>query len=208
MVMVIKNKVFKLAVISLTASMFMLALAVAGLGIFIHEWNQHTAMLSGKAPLIVISTMHGYGPGVMLGGVTGFLLFLLYFFYRCLFRKETAFFRMSEKTLAVLMLLSLAVIFVGNYLIASHWRNQAVNGGYTQCPITTLLTNRLTMEVWALNESLCYDNEIRHIVKRGTVDEMRQVEQYLVARQKQQDARLRVLQQEEEIKQRRRKSDG
>lgn len=193
---------------SLTASLLMLALAVAGLVIFIHEWNQHTSMLSGKAPLIVLSTMHGYGPGVMLGGVTGFLLFLLYFFYRCVFCKETAFFIKSEKILATLMLLSLAVIFVGNYLIASHWRSQASNAGYTQCPMTTLLTNRVTMEAWALNESLCYDNDIRHIVKRGTADEMRQVQQHLAARQKQQEARLRFLQQEEELKQRRRNSEG
>lgn len=206
--MVTKNNVFKLTVISLTASMLMLALAVAGLVIFMHEWNQHTAMLLGKGPLILISTMHGYGPGVMLGGVTGFLLFLLYFFYRCVFRKETAFFRKSEKILAGLMLASLALLFVGNYLIASHWRSQASKASYWQCPITTLLSNRVTLEVWAQSENLCYDNDIRHIVKRGTADELQQVEQHLAARKKHQEARLRFLQQEEEIKQRRHEGDG
>ena len=176
MVMVVKDNVFKLTVISLTASLLMLALAVAGLVIFIYEWNQHVAILSSAVPLIIISTMHGYGPGVMLGGVSGCLLFLLYFFYRCVLKKETSLFKKTEKTLAMLMLASLLVLFGGNFLVASHWRSQADQAGYVSCPMTTLLSNRITMEVWVHNESLCYDNDIRHIVQRGTIEEVQQVQ--------------------------------
>ncbi|WP_148275752.1 hypothetical protein [Rheinheimera nanhaiensis] len=95
------------------------------------------------------------------------------------------------------MLASLLVLFGGNFLIASHRRSQADQAGYVSCPMTTLLSNRITMEVWVHNESLCYDNDIRHLVQRGTIEEVQQVQQHLVARQKQQDARQRFLQQEQ-----------
>lgn len=206
--MVAKENVLKLSAMALSISLLMLVLAVVGLLIFIHEWNQHTVMLADRLPLIVISTMHGYGPGVMLGGATGCLLFLLYFVYRCVLKKETSFFKKAEKALTMLMLASLLVLFGGNFLVASHWRSQADQAGYAPCPMTTLLSNRITMEVWVHNESLCYDNDIRHLVQRGTIEEVQQVQQHLAARHKQQEARLRFLQQEEKLKQRRRNSDG
>jgi hypothetical protein len=61
--------------------------------------------------------------------------------------------------------------------------------GYQACPVGTLLSNRLTYSAWVKDEALCFNADIRRIICRGTAEETQQVEQYLQAQQKQQQAR-------------------
>uniref|UniRef100_UPI00356A143E hypothetical protein n=1 Tax=Arsukibacterium sp. TaxID=1977258 RepID=UPI00356A143E len=74
--------------------------------------------------------------------------------------------------------------------------NKAEYAGFQPCPTLTLLTNRVTMQAWTKNEALCFDNDVRQIIVRGTVDETAQVAQHLSARGKQRQARQQFLQQE------------
>ncbi|WP_141397727.1 hypothetical protein [Arsukibacterium tuosuense] len=163
-------------------------------------WRQHANAIASESPLIIISSMHTYGPGIIVGAFSGALLFLLYFMYRCVFQTETPFFKRAEKILASFALAGLLVMFVGSHIITSHWQSKADAAGFAPCPAMTLLSNRVTMDVWVRDEVLCHDSDVRRILSRGTKSEMARVEQHLQVKQKQQQARQQFLKQEAQIK--------
>ncbi|GAB60009.1 hypothetical protein [Rheinheimera nanhaiensis] len=204
----VKFSHLKSASSQLLVSVFMLALSVATVFMFVSEWQDHTVSVQSDRQLIVLSSMHGLLPGAFLGLITCSLLVLLYVFFGNNATLKSRLFRLVEKVLGICVLFAIALLFVGSIGVSQYWQNKAKTYGYLPCPDTALLSNRITMSVWVKIEALCYDQDIRLIVKRGTVDEMQQVEQYLTARQKQQEARLRFLQQEEELKQRRRSNSS
>ncbi|MAD73249.1 MAG: hypothetical protein CML20_00320 [Rheinheimera sp.] len=191
-----QNQKVKLAVTSLLAFLLMLTLSVSAVVMLTAELRHHANAIASGSPLIIISSMHTYGPGIIVGAFSGALLFLLYFMYRCVFQTETLFFKRSEKILASLASIGLVVIFVGSHLITSHWQSKADTAGFVPCPAMTLLSNRVTMEVWVRDEALCYDGDVRRILRRGTKDETTQVAQYLSVKEKQQQARQKFLKQE------------
>ncbi|MDP4536003.1 hypothetical protein Q3O60_07375 [Alkalimonas collagenimarina] len=182
----------KLAVTSLFAFFLMLAMGIAASVLLTSGWHQHTNAIASESQLIIISSMHGYGPGIIVGSGAGALLFLLYFMYRCIYQTETQFFKKAEKILASFAVIGLVAIFVGRHFLTSHWQSNAYAAGFTPCPAMTLLSNRATMEVWVRNAALCFDADVRRIISRGTPDEMAQVERHLQARQKQQEARQKL----------------
>ncbi|WP_372627912.1 hypothetical protein [Arsukibacterium sp.] len=195
-----QNQKLKLVASSLLAFFLMLILSVSAVVMLTTGWRQHAYAIASEFPLIIISSMHTYGPGVIVGAFSGALLFLLYFMYRCIFQTETLFFKRTEKILASFALAGLLVMFVGSHIITAHWQSKADAAGFAPCPAMTLLPNRATMEVWVKNETLCYDPDMRRILRRGTKDEIAQVAQHLNAREKQQQARQKFLQQEAKIK--------
>lgn len=179
-----QNKRAKLVASSLLAFFLMLTLCVSAVVMLTSGWHQHAYAISSELPLIIISSMHTYGPGIIVGAFSGALLFLLYFTYRCIFQTETQFFKRAEKILASLAVIGLVFIFVGSHIITSHWQSKAGKAGFAPCPAMTLLPNRVTIEVWVRNESLCYDADVRRILRRGSQDETAQVAQHLTARKK------------------------
>ncbi|KKO49536.1 hypothetical protein VT06_06830, partial [Arsukibacterium sp. MJ3] len=158
----------KLAIYSLLAFIMMLAMSIAAFMLLFTGWRQHADFIVSQQSLIVLSNMHGYGPGIIIGTFSGALLFLLYFFYRCIFQTETILFKRAEKLLASLTMFGLIAMFAGSYFISSYWQDKAGSAGYFPCPPMILLTNRVTMEVWVKNEALCYDRDVRRIISRGT----------------------------------------
>ncbi|SEA71254.1 hypothetical protein [Alkalimonas amylolytica] len=172
----------KLAATSLFAFFLMLAMGIAATVLLNRGWQQHATSIASESQLIIISSMHGYSPGIIVGAFAGALLFLLYFMYRCIFQTETHFFKKAEKILASFAVVGLVVIFVGSHFITSHWQSKAEAAGFTPCPAMTLLPNRVTMEAWVRSTTLCFDPEVRRIVSRGTSEEMERLERHLKAR--------------------------
>jgi hypothetical protein len=203
-----KLKHIRSATSQVLVSFFMLILSVATVLMFVWEWQDHHTSVQSDWQLIVISSMHGLLPGAFLGLIVCSVLVLMSVFFTNVSAEKSHLFRRVEKVLGFNILFAIVLLFVGSYAVSQHWQNKAAAAGYFSCPATALLPNRITMSIWVRTEALCYDNDIRHIVKRGTPDEILQVEQMLQARKKHQEARLRFLQQEEEIKQRRRDGNG
>lgn len=158
------------------------------------DWSVQVQQLQSNQQLIVLSYAFGYIPGVLAGLMVIALLFigltLLLFADDNAQRLKPALIRFC--TLAVL--LSLAGVFVGEILLANNWNKQAQQQGYQACPFGSLLSNRLTYSAWVKDETLCFNTDIRRIVSRGTVEETQQVEQYLQAQKKQQQARQKLQQ--------------
>lgn len=164
--------------------------------------SQLEAIYSGRQ-LIVISGSDAYAPGVIV-----FLVVLLLFCIRSTFylirsKQPSVKGQKFVKAFSVTFVISLALVFLGNYLINSYFESKVSKRGYQPCPASALLFARVTYSVWTLNPSLCYDADVRRIVQRGGWDESKQVEQMLQRREKQQEARRQFLQQEEQIKQQR-----
>ena len=204
----VKFSHLKSASSQLLVSVFMLILSMAAALMFVSEWRDHNVSVQSDWQLIVLNSMHGLLPGAFLGLIACSLLVLLYVFFINQTTIKSQPFRVVEKALGTCILFAVVLLFVGGYAVSQYWQNKAAANGYFPCPTTALIPNRITMSVWVRTEALCYDNDIRHTVKRGTPDEILQVEQMLQSRKKQQEARLRFLPQEEELKQRRRNSDG
>ncbi|WP_152663089.1 hypothetical protein [Arsukibacterium ikkense] len=89
---------------------------------------------------------------------------------------------------------------MGSFAINTYWDNKAEYAGYQPCPALTLLTNRVTMTAWSTNAALCFDNDVRRIIVRGTADETAQLAKHLSAREKQHQASKQFLQQEAQLK--------
>ena len=106
----------------------------------------------------------------------------------------------NGKVTAIGVLAGLAFVIIGSFVINSYWDGRAEYAGYQPCPSLTLLSNRVTMQAWTKNEALCFDNDVRRIIVRGTVAETIQVERHLEQRLKQQAAKLRFLEQEEALR--------
>ena len=172
-------------------------LLLAGCWTLLHEvQTQFTELISAK-PIIVLSSFHGYLPGAIFG-----VVFMLGYAASRLFQalRQQPQPANSGKITAIGILISLALIAIGNFAINAYWQYRAEKAGYQQCPAFTLLTNRVTMTEWSQDEALCLDNDVRRIIVRGTPDETRQLTTHLQARSKQQQAKHQFLQQEAQRK--------
>lgn len=172
-------------------------LLLAGCWTLLHEvQTQFTELISAK-PLIVLSSFHGYLPGAIFG-----VVFMLSYAASRLFQalRQQPQPANSGKITAIGILISLALIVIGNFAINAYWQSKAGKVGYQQCPAFTLLTNRVTMTAWSQDEALCLDNDVRRIIVRGTPDETLQLATHLQARSKQQQAKHQFLQQEAQRK--------
>ena len=192
----------------LLVSLFMLVLSFTTILMFLWEWQDHSASVRSDWQVIVLSSMHGLLPGAFLGLIACASLVLMSVLFTNTSAVKSPIFRRVEKFFGFGILFAVFLLFAGSYSVSQYWQNKAAAAGYSPCPSTALLSNRITMSIWVRTEALCYDQDIQLIVKRGTPVEMLQIEQTLQARKKQQEARLHFLQQEEEIKQRRRDGNG
>lgn len=180
------------------ALLFFGILLIAGSWTLLYSLQTQFAEISSAKPLIVLSSFHGYLPGALLA-----LVFMLGYAANRLWRglRKQSLSADNGKTTAIGVLAGLVLVVIGSFAINTYWDNKAEYAGYQPCPALTLLTNQVTMTAWSKNEALCFDNDTRRIIVRGTADETAQLAQHLTAREKQQQAKQRFLQQEAEGKQ-------
>ncbi|MBV2129376.1 hypothetical protein [Arsukibacterium indicum] len=171
----------------------------------LYSLQTQLAEISSIKPLIVLSSFHGYLPGALLA-----LVFMLGYAANRLWRalRQQRLSADNGKITAIGVLAGLGLAFIGSFVINAYWDSRAEYAGYQPCPSLTLLTNRVTMQAWTKNEALCFDNDVRRIIVRGTADETAQVAQHLNAREKQRDAKMQFLQKENELKQRKASAKG
>ncbi len=174
-------------------------LLIAGCWTLLYSLQTQITEISSAKPLIVLSSFHGYIPGALLA-----LVFMLGYAANRLWRvlRKQPLSADNGKTTAIGVLAGLVLVVIGSFAINAYWDNKAEYAGYQPCPALTLLTNRVTMTAWSKNEALCFDNDTRRIIVRGTSDETAQLAQHLTTREQQQQAKQRFLQQEAEGKQR------
>lgn len=181
------------------ALLFFGVLLIAGIWTLLYSVQTQLAEVSSAKPLIVLSSFHGYLPGALIA-----MVFMLGYaanrLWSGLRRQPMA--TDNGKVTAIGVLAGLAFVIIGSFVINSYWDGRAEYAGYQPCPPLTVLTNRVTMQAWTKNEALCFDNDVRRIIVRGTADETTQVAQHLSAREKQQAAKIQFLQQETESKRR------
>ncbi|MDP2716785.1 hypothetical protein [Rheinheimera sp.] len=177
------------------ALLFFGILLIAGSWTLLYSLQTQFAEISSAKPLIVLSSFHGYLPGALVA-----LVFMLGYAANRLWRglRKQPLSADNGKTTAIGVLAGLVLVVIGSFAINAYWDNKAEYAGYQPCPALTLLTNRVTMMAWSKNEALCFDNDTRRIIVRGTVDETAQLAQHLTAREQQQQAKQRFLQQEAE----------
>jgi hypothetical protein len=177
------------------AMLFFGILLIAGSWTLLYSLQMQFAEISSAKPLIVLSSFHGYLPGALVA-----LVFMLGYAANRLWRglHKQPLSADNGKTTAIGVLAGLVLVVIGSFAINSYWGNKADYAGYQPCPALTLLTNRVTMTAWSKNEALCFDNDTRRIIVRGTSDETAQLAQHLTAREQQQQAKQRFLQQEAE----------
>ncbi|WP_215398688.1 hypothetical protein [Rheinheimera oceanensis] len=180
------------------ALLFFGILLIAGSWTLLYSLQTQFAEISSAKPLIVLSSFYGYLPGALVA-----LVFMLSYAANRLWRGlcKQPLPADNGKTTAIGVLAGLVLVVIGSFAINSYWDNKAKYAGYQPCPVLTLLTNRVTITAWSKNEALCFDNDTRRIIVRGTSDETAQLAQHLTAREKQQQAKQRFLQQEAEGKQ-------
>ncbi|MDP5192135.1 hypothetical protein [Rheinheimera baltica] len=164
--------------------------------------NQFEAINSGRQ-VIVLNQSNGYAPGAIISFVALFFFAVTSMFFLLKNEQDKAKKQRFVKFVTVAVLVGLASIFVGQYLISSYLKSKISGRGYQPCPATTLLFTRVTYSAWTLNPALCFDADVKRIVQRGVWDESKQVEQMLQQRERQQEARRQFLLQEEKIKQQR-----
>lgn len=164
--------------------------------------NQFEAIHSGRQ-VIVLNESNGYAPGAIFSFVV--LLAFSITTVILLLKKEQDKVKNQRfvKTITAAILMGLAGIFIGNYLINSYFESKIFAKGYKPCPATTLLFTRVTYSAWSLDPALCFDTDVKRIVQRGVWDESKLVEQMLQRRQKQQEAKQQFLLHEAQIKQQR-----
>lgn len=179
------------------ALLFFGILLIAGSWTLLYSLQTQFAEISSAKPLIVLSSFHGYLPGALLA-----LVFMLGYAANRLWRglRKQPLSADNGKTTAIGVLAGLVLVVIGSFAINAYWDNKAEYAGYQPCPALTLLTNRVTMTAWSKNEALCFDNDTRRIIVRGTSDETAQLAQHLNAREQQQQAKQRFLQQEAQRK--------
>ncbi|KKO47516.1 hypothetical protein VT06_16675, partial [Arsukibacterium sp. MJ3] len=140
-------------------------LFIIGSWALLYSLQTQSAELSSEKSLIVLSSFHGYFPGALLG-----VMFMLGYaatrLWQGIFNKPVS--SNNGKVTAIGLLGSILLIIIGNFVVNSYWTKKAEYAAYQVCPAMTLLTNRVTMEVWVKNEALCYDRDVRRIISRGT----------------------------------------
>jgi hypothetical protein len=184
-----QNSIFKDFIALLCFGMLLIA---GGWTLLYSLQTQFTEINSAK-PLIVLSSFHGYIPGALVG-----LVFMLGYAANRLWRglKQQPLAANNGKVTAIGVLVGLVLVVIGSYGLNAYWHNRAVYAGYQPCPPLTLLTNRVSITAWSKNETLCFDNDSRRVIERGTADETAQLALHLSTREKQQQAKQRFLQQE------------
>jgi hypothetical protein len=180
------------------ALLFFGILLIVGSWTLLYSLQTQFAEVSSGKPLIVLSSFHGYLPGALVG-----LVFMLGYAANRLWRRlrQQTLSADNGKITAIGVLAGLVLVVIGSFAINTYWDNKAKYAGYQPCPALTLLTSRVTMTAWSKNEALCFDNDTRRIIVRGTSDETAQLAQHLTAREKQQQAKQRFLKQEAEGRQ-------
>jgi hypothetical protein len=175
------------------ALLFFGILFIAGIWTLLYSVQTQLAEVSSAKPLIVLSSFQGYLPGALIA-----MVFMLGYAANRLWRglRQQPMATDNGKVTAIGVLAGLAFVIIGSFVINSYWDGRAEYVGYQPCPPLTVLTNRVTMQAWTKNEALCFDNDVRRIIVRGTADETAQVAQYLNAREKQREARQKFLKQE------------
>lgn len=175
------------------ALLFFGVLLIVGSWTLFYSLQTQWAEIQSTKPLIVLSSFHGYIPGALVG-----LLFMCTYAanrLRCGIRQQPLAAN-NGKVTAIGVLLGLLLVVVGSFVLNAYWQNKAAYAGYLPCPALTLLTNRTSITAWSKNEALCFDNDTRRIIVRGTPAETAQLAQHVEARVKQQQAKQRYLQQE------------
>jgi hypothetical protein len=164
--------------------------------------NQFEAIHSGRQ-VIVLNESNGYAPGAIFSFVA--LLFFAITAMIFLVKNEQNKPKKQRfvKFITAAVLTGIVGIFVGQYLINSYFKSHMSAKGYQPCPMTTLLFTRMTYSAWTQDLALCYDADVKRIVQRGVWGESEQVEQMLQQRERQQEARQKFLQREEQLKQQR-----
>jgi hypothetical protein len=172
-------------------------LLIAGIWTLLYSVQTQLTEVSSAKPLIVLSSFHGYLPGALVA-----LVFMLGYAANGLWRalRQQPISADDGKITAIGVLAGLVLVVIGSFAINAYWGNKADYSGYQPCPALTLLTNRVTMMAWTKNGALCFDNDTRRIIVRGTTDETAQLAQHLTAREQQQQAKHRFLQQEAQRK--------
>lgn len=180
------------------ALLFFGILLIVGSWTLLYSLQTQFAEVSSGKPLIVLSSFHGYLPGALVG-----LVFMLGYAANRLWRRLRQQMLSADhgKNTAIGVLAGLVLIIISSFAINTYWDNKAKYAGYQPCPALTLLTNRVTITAWSKNEALCFDNDTRRIIVHGTSDETAQLAQHLTAREQQQQAKQRFLQQEAEGRQ-------
>lgn len=184
--MAIETKRFILALSFAAFCLAAIPLILWGLSLSIAE---HCEAISSGRQLIIISTSHGYLPGVLLGlGVLAALAVttLVFDFGN---RKNANAVAKSQKLAIYGMVTALALTFAGNFVVAAYWEAEAERASYKKCPPMTLLMNHLTYTAWVKNLDLCHDRDVRHIVLDGSPAESTQVEARLNAKKRIEKAR-------------------
>lgn len=161
--------------------------------------NQFEAIHSGRQ-VIVLNESNGYAPGAIISFMVLLFFAVTSMFFLLKNEQDKEKKQRFVKFVTAAVLVGLASIFVGQYLISSYLKSQISARGYQPCPAATLLFTRVTYSAWTLNPALCYDSDVKRIVQRGVWDESKQVEQMLQRREKQLEARKQFLLQEEKIK--------
>jgi hypothetical protein len=158
---------------------------------------EHQEALDSGRQLIIISSSHGYLPGVTLGLIVlaGLAITILLFdFGRA--RKQAIVAR-AQRLAALGMVTAVGLLAVGHFATLSVWEKKAARLDYQECPPMTLLLDRLTYAAWVKDSALCYDRDVRRLVMRGLPEESKRVEAKLQARKKAAEARRLHLQQNE-----------
>lgn len=157
------------------ALLFFGILLIAGSWTLLYSLQTQFAEISSAKPLIVLSSFHGYLPGALVA-----LVFMLGYAANRLWRglHKQPLSADNGKTTAIGVLAGLVLVVIGSFAINTYWDNKAKYAGYQPCPALTLLTNRVTITAWSKNEALCFDNDARRIIVRGTSDEKEKMSQY------------------------------
>ncbi|WP_372626902.1 hypothetical protein [Arsukibacterium sp.] len=179
---------------------FIILLVIAIITLLVPSWLEQLAQFGSERPLIVIS----YSGNMMPGAILGLLVMLAFVIFQLTVRIRgkvaLSLVNKVNSFTGKAMVASLVATFAGSFALGYWLDNKAEHAGYQPCPMFTLLSNRVTYTAWVQNEALCYDNDVRRIVSRGTIDEAIQVEQHLQQRLKQQAAKLLFLEQEDALR--------
>lgn len=78
------------------------------------------------------------------------------------------------KPLGIMAVAGLALMFVGKYVGTTYWEHQFEERGYVKCKGSFILTSKWSIDVWALNPSICMDPLLKDTLRhsKGSIYEI------------------------------------